>query len=114
IDVPVTLANDTDASRTVAVTAHPKGLTLTRGSLGDTVTLAPQQRARRVFRFQPTITEGTAELRLTGRCDPFGDDAVVRTVPVVPEGFPVVASVSDVLEGVARHEVVLPETWVPG
>jgi alpha-2-macroglobulin-like protein len=32
----------------------------------------------------------------------------------VPEGFPVVDSRSDMLEGVARHDVVLPETWVHG
>src|SRR5207237_10903343 len=76
--------------------------------------LAPQQSARRVFSFQPTIAEGTAELRFVGKSDRFGDDAVVRTVPVVPEGFPVVGTVSDVLEGVARHQITLPETWVPG
>jgi hypothetical protein len=114
IDVPVTLANDTDASRVVTVTAHPKGLTLTQGAAQDRVTLSPQQSARRVFRFRPAIVEGTAELRLTGRCDPFGDDAVVRTVPVVPEGFPVIGAVSDVIDGLARHEIVLPATWVPG
>jgi hypothetical protein len=114
IDVPVTLANDTDASRTVTVTAKPKGLTLTRGSLEDRLTLAPKQSARRMFSFQPTIAEGTAELRLIGRCELFGDDAVVRAIPVVAEGFPVVGTFSDVLEGVARQEVFLPQTWVPG
>ena len=43
--------------------------------------MAPQQSARRVFSFQPTIAEGIAELRLAGRSDPFGEDSVVRTVP---------------------------------
>src|SRR5205807_1710719 len=71
IDVPVSLANDTDASRTVTVTAQPKGLSLVQGAAEDQLTLAPQQSARRVFRFKPSIVEGVAELRLTGRCDPF-------------------------------------------
>ena len=114
IDVPVTLANDTDAARTVTVTAKPNGLTLTHGSLEDHLQLGPNQSARRIFSFQPTIREGTAELRMVGRCEPFGDDAVVRSVQVAPEGFPVVGTVSDVLEGVARHQVMLPQTWVHG
>jgi hypothetical protein len=114
IDVPVTLANDTDASRDVTIAAMPKGLTLNGGGLEQRLTLAPQQSARRVFSFQPSIPEGTAELRLVGRSAPFGDDAVVRSVPVVPEGFPVVGAVSAVIDGTTRHEVVLPQTWVPG
>jgi hypothetical protein len=114
IDVPVTLANDTDASRTVAVVAQPKGLNLVRGNPEELVTLAPHQSARRVISFQPSIVEGTAELRFIGRSQPFGDDGVVRTIPVVPEGFPVVGTISDVIDGTARHEVVLPHTWVPG
>ncbi len=114
IDVPVTLANDTEASRAVAVTAESKGLTLVRGKLDDRLTLEPRQSARRVFSFQPSIAEGTAELRLSGRSDGFGEDAVVRTIPVVAEGFPVVGTVSDVIDGIARHEVLLPQTWVKG
>jgi hypothetical protein len=114
IDVPLTIANDTNAARAVNVEAKPQGLTLSRGSLESRLTLAPEQRTRWVFRFQPTIPEGTAELRFSGRCDPLPGDSVVATLPVVPEGFPVVGTVSDVLERVARHDVVLPDTWVKG
>src|SRR5205085_5387890 len=46
--------------------------------------------------------------------DGLAGDSVVARLPVVPEGFPVVGTVSDVLEGVARQEVVLPATWVKG
>ena len=35
-------------------------------------------------------------------------------LPVVPEGFPTQGAVSDELERIARHDVVLPDTWVPG
>jgi hypothetical protein len=113
IDVPVTLANDTDASRLVTINAQPKGLTLI-GSAERRLTLTAQQRARQVFQFQPSIVEGKAELRFDGKCEPFGDDAVVRTIPVVPDGFPIVGSISGALDGVAKHEVVLPQTWVAG
>ncbi len=45
---------------------------------------------------------------------PFAADSVARTFRIVPDGFPVVASRSDLLEGSAVHDVVLPETWVKG
>src|SRR6202022_3069087 len=37
-----------------------------------------------------------------------------KTFRIVPDGFPVVGSHSDLLEGIAVNEVVLPATWVPG
>ena len=105
IDVPVTLANDTDAARTVTVTAKPNGLTLTHGSLEDHLQLGPNQFARCIFSFQPTIPErrGRAAIdrpvrAVRRRCGrPFRASRA--------EGFPVVGTVSDVLEGVARHQV---------
>ena len=39
---------------------------------------------------------------------------MTRSFQIVPEGFPIVSSHSDVLEKVAQHEVVLPESWVRG
>lgn len=114
IDIPVTLANDTYEPRAVSVIAQPVGLTLSHGDAVRKATLAPEQRSRQVFQLKSSLTNGTAELRLTGKSDGFGDDQVVRKISVVPDGFPIIGSFSDMLEGVVQHEIVLPETWVPG
>src|SRR5262249_54856739 len=37
-----------------------------------------------------------------------------KTLPVVPDGFPITCSHSDMLEKTAVHQIVLPEKWVPG
>ena len=50
---------------------------------------------------------------LEGVSDPYRD-RVIRRVPIVPQGFPVVQARSDLLEGTARPELVLPESWIPG
>jgi hypothetical protein len=113
LHVPVTIANDSNASRRVDLATTPEGLTLTGGNGSTALALAPEQRTRQLYAFQPSIPEGEAKLRFTGRGDGAGDSIVVR-LPVVAEGFPVVGAVSDVLERVARHDIVLPQTWVPG
>jgi hypothetical protein len=112
VDVPVTAANDTDSSRAVAIAAEATGLEFV-GSSGEKLDLGPQKSARRVFSFRPTMAEGTANLRLSARCQPFADDSVVRTIAVVPNGFPIVGSISGNLEGNVRQKVTLPQTWVP-
>src|SRR5581483_7529820 len=103
LDVPVTLTNDTDAPRTVQVAADVQGLKSNSTTGPERVSLAAQQRSRRVYSYQPTIVEGMAELRFVGRGEAGLADSVTHTLPVVPEGFPVVGSASDTLERVARH-----------
>src|SRR5262249_11745825 len=73
--------------------------------------IKPDSRVRRLFRLQPSVPEGKASLRLEGKSDPF-NDTVERKFAVVPDGFPIVGSKSDLLEKVAQHDIVLPETWV--
>src|SRR5262249_47033724 len=112
IEIPVTIANDTDADQRVAVAISPSGLTLSKGSLTDQATGRANAQTRRSFMFQPTIKEGTAGLQITGKARPVAEDLVDAKITVVPEGFPVIGAQSDVLEKVARHEVELPKTWV--
>ena len=115
LDVPLAIANDTDSPRTVTVATATQGLNLIDGSDAQRLTLTPQQRTRRLFRFQPTVPEGKAELAFIARGDRGQAlDSFKTTLPIVPEGFPMVGSVSDVIEGSVRHEIVLPETWVAG
>jgi hypothetical protein len=112
IEVPVSIANNTDTRRAVWLRTAASGLNLS-GKDNDQLLVDAQARTRRIFRFQPAIVEGQAKLEITGQSVPFSD-AVSRTFTVVPDGFPVVQSRSDVLESVARQDVLLPETWVKG
>ncbi len=113
IDVPVAVANGTDARQSVTLQAQSQNLALTGNPSSAAMELPPNGRARRVYRLQPTIVEGDAELRLDARSGGFSD-SVVRGFKVVPDGFPIMGTQSDMLEKVARHELVLPETWIPG
>ncbi|MFO0809348.1 MAG: alpha-2-macroglobulin family protein [Gemmataceae bacterium] len=113
LDVALTVTNDSDMDRTVAIETKLRGLVVQNGSETRTTQLAPQQRGREVFRVKSTEAEGKAELRFFGTSGESTDLHFSR-LPIVPEGFPVQGAFSDALERVARHEVVLPETWVRG
>jgi uncharacterized membrane protein YgcG len=114
LDIPVLITNDSDNQRVASMTVLPKGLQLRSGSENDRFELAPNQRSRRVMRLQPSIVDGDAELRIEGKGEPFAEDKVVRSVKVVPEGFPTVGQASDLLEKVAENELVLPKDYVKG
>jgi hypothetical protein len=114
IDLPVTVANNTDDPRDVSLSLSSVGLKLLQGKAQDRLTVAGQERTRRVFRFQPELVEGMASLTLEGETKPFAADRIQRKFRVVPEGFPIENSKSDLLEGAARVDVTLPETWVAG
>ena len=70
--------------------------------------------ARPIYRFQPTAQEGDAVLEFTGQTDAAAADGVRRQFCIIPEGFPVTESRSDLLEGSASQTVELPDTWVKG
>ncbi|MBX7102565.1 MAG: hypothetical protein K1X57_00685 [Gemmataceae bacterium] len=110
IDMPVTVSNETDRPRDVKLSLETPGL----------VPVGPQpvvewsqpagSRSRRLFGLRPLDTEATARVRIKVA----GEDAMERTIPVVPEGFPIMGQISQELRGSARHTVPLPATWVPG
>jgi hypothetical protein len=113
LDLPVSIANNTSDSRSVEVKVEGRtGLKLL--SPADVqLPLDSDSRTRRIFRLQPTLTEGKAELLVTGKGGEF-NDSIVRAIRVVPDGFPINGSVSDVLEGSSTSTVTLPETWIKG
>ncbi len=116
IDVPLAVANDTDQARPVHVrlTKHDN-LELVEGAAEATLSsIRPNTAARRFYRFRPTVQEGEAALAFEGQTPPFAPDAVRLGFRIAPEGFPILASHSDVLEGSATQAVVLPSTWVKG
>ncbi len=114
IDVPLTVANNSDQARgvTLAVKGHD-GLSLVSGPPAGDFSVPAEKSVRKLFRFQPTLQEGEAALTFEGKAGPFAD-AVRNAFRVVPDGFPVVGSHSDVLERSASEAVVLPESWVKG
>jgi hypothetical protein len=108
IDLPLAVANNTDKAQSVQIGATYSGLNLLGVNDPVRFQLAADARTRRIYRFQPTITEGEAKVDFTGV------DKIHRTIRVVPDGFPILASKSDLLEKSATNEIVLPETWVKG
>ena len=119
IDVPVTVSNNTADKRNVQLTlqTHDNLRPLDDGRGGvapPPLTVDAGKTARPIYRFRPTAEEGVATLQFAGRADPFAADAVTARFRIVPEGFPVTESRSDLLEGTASHVVELPATWVKG
>jgi len=117
IDMPVSVENASPESRSIRVVLETHGLRLEPASptAGEKkLELAPGKRDRVLFRLKPTIKEGIAVVTLKGDSEPFGHDTVQYTIKVVPEGFPISESFSDVLERVAQHDLVLPEKLIKG
>ncbi len=112
ITIPVIVANDTAKTRSVDLEAQATGLTVV-GDAKKQLAVDAGKRVRQLFQFRPSLLEGDATLRFLARSD-LGGDRVERGFKVVPEGFPIVGSHSDVLEKVLTHDIVLPERWVPG
>ena len=119
IDLPITVSNDTNSRRDVKVRLDAKYLDLAGAKAEESLSLEANERKRLVYRLQPTAVEGEASLLVAGECEPssiaqFAADRVLRTIKIVPEGFPMTGSTSDVLDQVVRHDLRLPQTWVAG
>jgi anti-sigma factor RsiW len=115
IDIPVSVSNSTAEPRDVSLHVTAKGLTLRDGGNGQLqLTVPAEGRVRRLFGFRPSLVEGQASLEVAGEAKQLGGDSIRRTFAVVPEGFPILAAHSDVLEKVLEQNVTLPATWVKG
>jgi hypothetical protein len=113
IDVALAVANGTDGKLAVGIQVQPTNLNVIGNPGRARLALAPNGRGRLLYRVQPATVEGEAKLRFDGASGPV-TDSVVRSFRVVPEGFPIVGTQSDILEKTARHELVLPDSWIPG
>jgi hypothetical protein len=114
LDIPLAVTNNTNDTRSarVAVLEH-NNLALESAAEADGAVPA-NTGIRKLYRFRPTIQEGLATLAFSGKADGFPADTVRSTIRIVPEGFPIVGSHSDVLEKSATSEVTLPKNWVKG
>jgi alpha-2-macroglobulin-like protein len=114
VTLPVTVSNDSGKSLSVSLDVRAKNLEVV-GPATKQFAVDAGKRVRRLFSFRPSVVEGDAVLNFLARSDSLPPDRVEPpSFKIVPDGFPVVGSRSDRLEGVAVHKVVLPETWVPG
>ncbi len=112
IDVPLSIANNGTAKEKVRVRIESKeGLALLRGDADAEFDVPAGAPVRKVYRFQPTLKEGQASLTFAGNAGVFAD-RTKNGFTVVPEGFPVVGSRSDLLEGSATQTLPLPNSWV--
>lgn len=115
IDVPLSIANNTSNQQSIDLRVESDVLNLIAGKRQENLTLHPEERTRRVYRLVPNIVDDAANLRFTGEAAQKNiNDSIATTIKVVPQGFPIVGSQSDLLEGAARNDVVLPETWIRG
>src|SRR5262249_21809347 len=115
IDMPLSLANDTSNERVVALRIHADGLLLTDPKqAAQGLSLEADRRIRQRVRLRPTLADGLATVRLEGTCQPFATDTVERSFRVVPFGYPVAESRSDLLVREARHEILLPDQCSAG
>ncbi len=115
IDIPLAIANNTSESRTARISiAEHANLSLLDGAAAADLSVPANTAIRKLYRFQPTVQEGAASLTFTGRADGFPADSVRTSFRIVPEGFPIVGSHSDILEQSATQEIVLPQTWIKG
>ncbi|MGL4552040.1 MAG: alpha-2-macroglobulin family protein, partial [Gemmataceae bacterium] len=106
--VPVAVASTVGEKQTVtvAVTGHD-GLAVDLKEAK--LELPPLGTGRVLLPVRPVIREGTATLTVAA-----GGDSARHTVRVVPDGFPVERSSSDLLEKSATHAVSLPADVIPG
>jgi hypothetical protein len=114
IDIPLSIANNGSAKEKVRVqVGGQEGLSLLGGKSDAEFDVPAGSAVRKVYRFQPSLKEGHASLTFAGKAGAFAD-TTKNSFTVVPEGFPVVGSVSDLLETTATQTVTLPNTWVKG
>ncbi|HET6204203.1 MAG TPA: MG2 domain-containing protein [Planctomycetota bacterium] len=107
--LPVVAANDTDAAADVQVGLEIAGDFLRLdGQAGRTVRVEAGNRGRAIFELQAGHGRGNAGLTFTGR-DPRGfQDRSVRSIPIVPRGYPIEIARGGTLEKRDAATISLP------
>ena len=114
VEAPIRVTNDSDVARSVTFNTAATGFK-TKGPLQETIDLAPNAKGRKLLRLNADQLQGDASLLIEGRSAGGDPDVIKRTIRIVPDGFPRVGSVSDMLEkGRARGSITLPKDVVPG
>ncbi len=112
MDVPLRVTNDSDDQRKVALGITVAGFK-PEGNVPDGIDLGPNGKGRKMLRLKANQLEGDGTLMVSGTSG-IEKDSILRTIKVVPDGFPGVGSFSDMIEGKARSTITLPKDVVPG
>jgi len=113
IDVPLRVTNDTDDSRKITFAITTNGLQ-PEAAKPEFIELGPNGKGRQMLRLKADKLSGPASVSLSGMSGP-DKDTILRTIQIVPDGFPGVGSVSDMLEkGRATGSVKIPKDIVKG
>jgi len=113
IELPLALVNGTDKPLPVTIRAEVgRGMRLLETPSGA-LRVPAQSSLRHVLSLRVGDFRGPVKLRLRVSAGPYADD-VTRTIDVLPAGFPIEHAFGGVLEGVAVHEVVIPDAILPG
>jgi hypothetical protein len=113
VDVPLRVTNDSDDARKIAFSVTTQRLR-PEGALPDFLELGANGKGRKMLRLKADALGGEGVVLLTGTSGA-DKDSVQRVIQIVPDGFPGVGSVSDMLEkGRATGTVKLPKDVVPG
>lgn len=112
LQLPVAVANETEDRQQVRLTFTGQNQHV-EGPAEHSFELAPQSRKRQLFTLKPSVIEGDAILDLRGSSGAF-TDTLRRTIPIVPDGFPIVASFGGELDQIVNHDLVLPKDWLKG
>ncbi len=111
IDAPIRVTNDSDDARKVTFAVAPIGLR-PEGAVPEFLDLGANGKGRKVVRLRADKLSGDAGVGVTGTSGA-DKDTILRTIRVVPDGFPGVGSFSDTIETRATGTVKLPDV-VPG
>ena len=113
IVVPVDVCNEKAADTKTLLSTRVRGMKIEDQSEREMLLKANENR-REFFHCTPAIAEGAASFRTISKMQG-GADAVERKLKIVPGGFPVVHSISGVIENSPIHHAIdLPEAWVRG
>lgn len=114
LDVPVAISNYFAADLPVALTVLVDGPLVANGETTANFALPSNGRRREHFSYDvPNGRTGVASIEVRGSAGAMSD-AVRRTVPVTPSGYPVQTSLSGVLDGTARVRLPVPSDALPG
>jgi uncharacterized protein YfaS (alpha-2-macroglobulin family) len=113
LEIPITVANNTDRADEIDVQCDGRGIESADGPAAKRCRVPAQGRSRVIERLHASIAEGTAEVRFEGRAANLHDQSL-RTISVVPDGFPMLGTQSEMLERTVKHDFVLPQTWIKG
>jgi hypothetical protein len=111
--VPIAVASTVDRPIDGTITLTAKEGLQASGE-AQAFRLSAHGTSRVLLPIQPSLRAGKASLTLEARGREIAGDSIRESLRIVPEGFPVEGSSSDLLEKSATHKVSLPADLIPG